>query len=142
MRLRDDGFTLIELLVVIVIIGVLAAVVAPRFLGRTDQAKVAAAQAQIENLSLALDSYQLDTGEYPSTQQGLAALLDKPSGTPEAKGWRGPYLKKKTLPDDPWGNPYVYVSPGKENPKEYDLVSYGRDGREGGDEDDADIVSW
>ncbi|MBN2713664.1 MAG: type II secretion system major pseudopilin GspG [Planctomycetes bacterium] len=139
---QSRGFTLIELLVVIIIIGVLAGVVGPRFLGRTDQAKVSAAQQQIENFSLALDSYQLDNGNFPSTQQGLDALIKKPSGSPEPKGWRGPYLKKKELPTDPWGNAYVYTSPGKNNPQEYDLVSFGKDGKEGGEGDDADITNW
>ncbi len=139
---RCREFTLIELLVVIIIIGVLAGVVGPRFLGRTDQAKVSAAQQQIENFSLALDSYQLDNGHFPSTQQGLAALIKKPSGSPEPKGWRGPYLKKKEVPTDPWGNPYAYVCPGKNNPQEYDLMSYGKDGKEGGEGDAADITNW
>lgn len=141
-RQRYLGFTLIELLVVIIIIGVLAGVVGPRFLGRTDQAKVSAAQQQISNFSLALDSYQLDNGNYPSTEQGLSALLKKPSGSPEPKGWRGPYLKKSEIPTDPWGNAYVYTAPGKHNTQEYDLMSYGKDGKEGGDGDNADVCNW
>ncbi len=141
-RVEENGFTLIELLVVIIIIGVLAGVVGPRFLGRTDQARISAAQQQIDNFSLALDSYQLDNGHFPSSQQGMAALVKKPSGSPEPKGWRGPYLKKKEIPLDPWGNPYVYVCPGKNNPQEYDLICYGKDGKEGGEGDDADITNW
>lgn len=136
------GFTLIELLVVIVIIGVLASVVAPRFFGRTEQGKIAAARAQIENMAVALDNYQLDTGYYPSGEQGLKALLSKPGGKPAAEGWRGPYLKAQELPKDPWGNAFVFVSPGKVNSEWYDLLSHGKDGREGGDGDAADVANW
>ncbi len=135
------GFSLIELLVVIVIIGVLAAVVAPRFFGRTEQGNIAAARAQIANLSVALDNYQLDTGYYPSNTQGLAALFQKPTGSPAPRNWRGPYLKAKEVPLDPWGNAYVYLSPGKINTEWFDLVSYGKDGKEGGSDDDADITN-
>jgi general secretion pathway protein G len=135
------GFTLIELLVVIVIIGVLASVVGPRFFGRTEQGKVAAARSQIENLAVALDNYQLDTGYYPSSEQGVAALIKKPAGKPPAEGWRGPYLKAQQVPKDPWGNDYVYISPGKINTQWYDLVSYGKDGKEGGDADNADLAN-
>jgi len=136
---RKYGFTLIELLVVIVIIGVLAAVVGPRLFGRTEQGKIAAARAQIENLSMALDNYQLDNGNFPSTEQGLKALLERPSGKPSANNWRGPYLKTQEMPVDPWSSPYLYISPGKVHPQWYDLLSYGKDGREGGDGDNADI---
>jgi len=108
--------------VVIVIIGVLASVVAPRFFGRTEQGNIAAARAQISNLSVALDNYQLDTGYYPSTTQGLAALFQKPSGSPAPRNWRGPYLKARDVP-------------------RYDLTSYGKDGAEGGSDDDADITN-
>ncbi len=136
------GFTLIELLVVIVIIGVLASVVGPRFFGRTEQGKIAAARSQIENMAIALDNYQLDTGYYPSGEQGLQALITQPSGNPPAQGWRGPYLKAKEMPKDAWGNAYTYESPGKINTEWYDLMSYGKDGREGGDGDAADITNW
>jgi general secretion pathway protein G len=136
------GFTLIELLVVIVIISVLAAVVGPRFFGRTEQGKIAAARAQIENISMALDNYQLDNGYFPSEEQGLRALMEKPSGRPHARNWRGPYLKARDVPVDPWGTPYAYVSPGKINTQWYDLMSYGKDGREGGEGDDADIANY
>ena len=139
---KRGGFTLIELLVVIIIIAVLAAIVAPRFIGKTDQARVAAAKAQIQDFSLALDSYQLDNGNYPSTEQGLKALIEKPTGKPEAENWHGPYLTRKKIPLDPWGNPYVYVCPGKHNPDSYDLMSYGKDGKEGGDGYNADITNW
>ncbi len=140
-RRRLLGFTLIELLVVIVIIGVLASVVAPRFFGRTEQGKIAAARAQIEALSMALDNYQLDNGYYPSTQQGLEALIERPAGRPPANNWRGPYIKSRGVPKDPWGAPYEYISPGKINPQWYDLVSYGKDARPGGEGDDADITN-
>ncbi len=138
---RQSGFSLIELLVVIVIIGVLAAVVAPRFFGRTEQGNIAAARAQISNFSVALDNYQLDTGYYPSGTQGLAALFEKPTGTPAPRNWRGPYLKAREVPVDPWGNAYVYLSPGKVNKDWYDLTSLGKDGAEGGSDDDADITN-
>ncbi|OSM07337.1 type II secretion system major pseudopilin GspG [Magnetofaba australis] len=137
----DKGFSLIELLVVIVIIGVLASVVGPRFFGKTEQGKIAAAQAQIENLAMALDNYQLDNGYYPSSEQGLKALLQQPSGKPPARNWRGPYMKAREVPMDPWGNAYQFVSPGKINPQWYDIVCYGKDGSEGGEGDDADITN-
>ena len=136
------GFTLIELLVVIVIISVLAAVVGPRFFGRTEQGKIAAARAQIENMSMALDNYQLDNGYFPSDEQGLKALVEKPSGRPSAANWRGPYIKAREVPLDPWGSEFVYQSPGKVNTQWYDLLSLGKDGREGGDEDAADIANY
>lgn len=136
------GFTLIELLVVIVIIGVLAAVVGPRFFGRAEQGKIAASRSQIENLGIALDNYQLDTGYYPSSEQGLTALVQTPSGNPPAANWRGPYLKAKEIPIDPWNSAYVFVSPGKINTDWYDLYSFGKDGQEGGEGDAADITNW
>ncbi len=136
------GFTLIELLVVIVIIGVLAAVVGPRFFGRTEQGKIAAARSQIENMAIALDNYQLDTGYYPSTQQGLQALVQQPSGQPPARGWRGPYLKAQNIPKDPWGSDFVFLSPGKVNANWYDLVSLGKDRAAGGDGDASDIANY
>jgi general secretion pathway protein G len=135
------GFTLIEMLVVIVIIGVLAAIVAPRFFGKTDEAKVAAAKAQIEDLSMALNSYQLDTGDFPTTQQGLKALVKKPTTPPVPDNWRGPYMSKNTVPQDPWNHPYIYTCPGKHNP-DFDLMSYGKDGKEGGTGDAADITNY
>ena len=138
---RAQGFTLIEMLVVIVIIGVLAAVVAPRFFGRTDDAKIAAARAQISNFALALDAYQLDSGRYPTTEQGLKALVEKPTTPPVPDNWRGPYLSKKELPLDPWKNPYGYVCPGTHNP-DYDLFSGGKDGKPGGSGENADISNW
>ncbi len=132
----SSGFTLIELLVVMVIIGLLAALVAPRFIRQEEKAKVKAARAQVELLGTALDTLRLDTGRYPSTQEGLEALRRKPGGL---TGWDGPYLKKE-VPLDPWRKPYIYRSPGQNGP--YDLISHGADGSPGGEGDDQDITSW
>ena len=135
------GFTLIEIMVVVIILGLLAVLVAPRVIGRLGQAKDKAARAQIELLGLALDAYRLDNGTYPTTQQGLEALWTKPATSPQPRNWAGPYLKKR-VPQDPWGNPYVYRSPGETNPDSYDLMSLGRDGSPGGEGEDADLRSW
>ncbi len=132
----SSGFTLIELLVVMVIIGLLAALVAPRFIRQEEKAKVKAAKAQIELLGTALDTFRLDAGRYPTTQDGLEALRRKPGGI---TGWDGPYLKKN-VPMDPWRKPYIYRSPGQNGP--YDLISHGADGSPGGEGDDKDITSW
>ncbi len=129
------GFTLVELLVVMVIIGLLAALVAPRLFPKLGKGKTAAAKAQIELLGQALDQYRLDTGYYPSTEQGLNALLSNPG----VEKWEGPYLKK-SVPLDPWGKPYMYQQPGTHG--EYDLFSYGRDGKPGGEGEDQDAASW
>jgi len=135
----QGGFTLLELLVVIVIIGVLATLVAPRFVGRTKEARIAAAKAQIEmHFGPALDMYELDNGQYPTTDQGLDALRVEPAKPPVPTNWKEPYLKKD-VPLDPWGNEYVYRSPGAHNPEGYDLESYGPDGRDGGGDD---IENW
>lgn len=133
------GFTLIEIMVVMVILGLLVAVVAPNIMGRSDQAKVTVAETQLTNITKALDLYRLDNSHYPSTQQGLEALVSRPSGTPEPKNWN-PDGYMKSIPEDPWGNDFQYVSPGMEGP--YDLYSYGSDGQEGGDGDAADISAW
>jgi general secretion pathway protein G len=135
---RSSGFTLIELLVVIVVIGLLAGLVGPLVFRNVGDAKVSAAKAQVELLSLALDQYRLDNDYYPSTAQGLEALRTAPTGEPAARNWRGPYLRK-AVPLDPWGRAYVYVSPGLRNPTSYDLLSFGRDGQPGGTGEDADI---
>jgi general secretion pathway protein G len=135
------GFTLIEMLVVVVIIGVLASIVGPRFFGKADEAKIAAAKSQLEVFSLALDSYQLDTGDYPSQEQGLKALVEKPNTGTIPKNWNGPYLRKREIPLDPWGRAYGYVKPGKRNP-DYDLYCLGKDGKDGGNGDNADIHNW
>jgi general secretion pathway protein G len=135
------GFTLIELLVVIIVIGLLASIVGPRILGRVSEAKSATARTQIELLGTALDNYKLDNGAYPTTEQGLAGLQEKPAREPIPPNWRGPYLQK-AIPTDPWGRPYNYASPGEHNPTGYDLWTLGRDGQPGGEGDDADITSW
>jgi general secretion pathway protein G len=127
------GFTLLELLVVIVIIGLLAGYVAPRYFSQVGKSEIQVARAQIDALEKALDQYRLDTSRYPSTEQGLDALTTKPAS--EAR-WQGPYLKK-SAPVDPWGRPYVYRAPGVKG--EFELVSFGRDGKPGGAGEDADI---
>lgn len=128
------GFTLLELLVVIVIIGLLAAYVGPRYFSQLGKSERGTAKAQIESFGRALDAYRLDTGHYPSTEQGLAALVTKPANEPK---WNGPYLQK-AVPLDPWGRVYAYKSPGAAG-ADFDLVSYGRDGQPGGDGDLADV---
>ena len=143
--MRRAGFTLIELLVVIAIIAVLAGVVAPEVLRNAGDAKGQAARTQVEMFALALDAYRLDNDEYPTTEQGLAALRTMPV-TGGASGalptrWRGPYLRR-VVPDDPWEKPYVYIAPGRVNPQSYDLYTFGRDGKVGGEGEDADVTSW
>ena len=135
------GFTLIELLVVITVIAILAGLVGPMVFRNVGDAKVSAARAQIELFALALDQYRLDNDSYPSSTQGLTALRENPTGVPEARNWRGPYLRK-SIPLDPWGRPYAYKSPGEANPESYDLLSLGRDGQLGGTGEDADVTSW
>jgi general secretion pathway protein G len=133
------GFTLIEILVVIAVISLLAALVAPNVFQHVGTAKDAAARSQIEMLGAALDSYRLDNGRYPTTDQGLDALWELPTLEPRPTNWRGPYLRK-AVPADPWRNPYVYLSPGELHPNGYDLVSLGADGLVGGEGEDADIT--
>lgn len=130
---RNSGFTLLELLVVMVIIGLLVGYVAPRYFSQIGKSEVKAARAQIDALEKSLDMYRLDTGHYPSAEQGLNALVQPPSG--EAK-WGGPYLSKG-VPNDPWGAPYIYKIPGSAS--EYDLISLGKDGKPGGEAENADI---
>ena len=138
-RGRTKGFTLIELMVVIVILGILAGLVLPRFMGRTEEAKRTKAKLQIENLEGALKLYKLDSGAYPSTEQGLDALVQKPTTGVVPRSWReGGYLEKAKVPADPWGRPYVYISPGIKN-KDFDLKSLGADGEEGGEGENADV---
>ena len=135
-RARATGFTLMELLLVLVIIGMLAALVGPTLYQRIKPAKQSAARAQLANFSTALDAFDVDCERYPTTQEGLAALRERPEG---AEKWNGPYLTKE-IPSDPWGHPYVYRAPGRSGG--YEILSYGADGREGGDGDNADINSW
>lgn len=133
---KAAGFTLLELLVVMVIIGLLAGFVAPKFFAQIGKSEIKTTKAQIDGLEKTLDQYRLDVGNYPTTEQGLAALNERPAGLSR---WSGPYLKK-AVPPDPWGNPYVYKSPGEHG--EYDLLSLGKDGQPGGSGDAEDIVSW
>jgi general secretion pathway protein G len=136
MRAKDQrAFTLVELLVVMAIIALLAALVGPKLFPKLGKGKQSAAKAQIELIGQALDQFRLDAGRYPTTQEGLNALMVNPGVT----GWEGPYLKK-ALPPDPWGKPYQYACPGTHG--EYDLFSYGRDGNPGGDGEDKDVTSW
>ena len=130
---KTAGFTLLELLVVIVIIGLLAGYVAPRYFSQVGKSEVQVARAQIDSLEKALDQFRLDVKRYPSAEEGLQALVAKPV---QASTWSGPYLKK-SLPSDPWGRPYVYRTPGQK--AEFELLSYGRDGKPGGNGEDADI---
>jgi general secretion pathway protein G len=133
---RIRGFTLLELLVVMVIIGLLASFVGPRYFSQVGKSEIKAARAQIDALEKALDQYRLDTGHYPSMEHGLGALVARPAN--ESK-WDGPYLRK-AVPLDPWGNAYVYRIPGQRG--EYDLVSYGKDGQPGGEGEASDITNW
>lgn len=131
------GFTLLELLIVIAILGLLASLVAPKLIGRIGKSKTVIAKAQIESFSTALETYRLDTGAYPSQEQGLKVLIER---TDTVRNWHGPYLKKKIIPNDPWGEPYIYKCPGTHS--DYDILSYGADKREGGKWEDEDIISW
>ncbi|HXG62035.1 MAG TPA: type II secretion system major pseudopilin GspG [Planctomycetota bacterium] len=134
-RRPRGGFTLIELLLVVVIIGILAAIVVPKLAGRSEDARIAAAKADLKTLAGALDRYEVDSGRFPTTEQGLAALLVKPSSAPEPKSWKGPYIDGRELPKDPWGNPYLYRFPGERNTQGYDLYSAGPDGQPGTEDD-------
>lgn len=135
-RLRQRGFTLLELLVVMVIIGLLAGYVGPKYFAQIGKSEIKATRAQIDSLEKALDQYRLDVGHYPTTEQGLAALMKHPAGE---NRWQGPYLKKD-VPADPWGSPYQYRQPGEHG--EFDLFSFGKDGKLGGDDENADITNW
>ncbi|MDP2167877.1 MAG: type II secretion system major pseudopilin GspG [Thermodesulfovibrionales bacterium] len=138
---RAPGFTLLELIIVVFILSLLAAIVAPKLIGRTDDARIAEAKVQIRNFETALKLFKLDTGFYPDTGQGLEALIEKPStGKIPGNYGEGGYLEQKKIPLDPWGNPYVYVSPGLNG--DFDIISYGADGNEGGSGKDKDIANW
>ena len=138
--LRDTrGFSLIEILLVVIIMGTLSAMVVPRLMGRSEQAKEAAAKADINvNIPTALKLYELDNGFFPSTEQGLEALIDKATTAPTPQNWNGPYLEK--MPVDPWGRPYQYASPGVHRPHDYDLYSMGK--KPGDEKTDDDIINW
>jgi len=140
-KIDNHGFTLIELMVVIVILGILAGLVVPRIMGRPEEAKQVKAKIQIECLESALKLYKLDNGMYPSTEQGLQALVESPEVGTLPKKWRkGGYLEKGRVPKDPWGNEFVYLSPGVND--DYDIISYGSDGVSGGEDKNMDINSW
>jgi|SRR3974390_38520 len=136
-RTSERGFTLVEMLVVITIIALIMALVGPRVLNFLGESKVKAARIQIQSIETALDLYALDTGHFPSSSEGLDALMQRPGGV---TSWNGPYLKGNAVPNDPWGRPYIYRSPGEHG--SYDIVSYGADGKEGGTGATADINSW
>lgn len=138
---NNKGFTLLEIIVVVFILSLLAAIVAPRIIGRTDDARITEGKVQIKNFETALKLFKLDNAFYPSTEQGLAALIEKPTtGQVPEKYREGGYLEQKKIPADPWGNQYIYISPGVYG--DFDLISYGADRKEGGEGKDADIKSW
>lgn len=136
-RLSVKGFTLIEVMVVVVILGILASIVVPMVMDKPDEARITKAKQDISAIQAALNFYKLDNFVYPATEQGLEALVQKPSGTPEAPNWK-PYLDR--VPTDPWGRPYLYLSPGTHG--EVDIFTYGADGQEGGEKANADIGNW
>jgi general secretion pathway protein G len=141
-RTNSAGFSLIELMVVMVILGLLAATLVPRIMDRPAEARVTKAKADIRALQTALRFYKLDNGRYPTTEQGLEALVEKPDLPPDPNNYRkGGYLEAESIPEDPWGNDYIYRSPGEED-REYEIISRGADGEEGGEEFDADISNW
>jgi general secretion pathway protein G len=136
-----NGFTIIEIMVVIVILGLLISIVGPRLIGRTDDARVSTARMQIEGLSSALKMYKLDMGSYPTTEQGLEALVTPPATDNNTSKWRkGGYLEKGKVPKDPWGNPYTYLQPGAHG--DFDIISNGADGVPGGEDYNKDITNW
>lgn len=138
---NKNGFTLIEIMVVIVILAMLAALVGPKLMGRSDDAKQTDTKVQIKNIETALKFYKLDNGNYPSTEQGLNALVTKPTVGLIPKSYKdGGYLESKKVPKDPWNNDYLYISPGEHG--DYDLYSYGADGAKGGEGKNSDITSW
>lgn len=139
-RMRPrKGLTLLELIVVIIVLGLLVGLVAPQIFGRIGEAKDTAAKTQMALIGTALDNYRLDNGSYPSTDQGLRALRERPAGGLPAANWRGPYLRKE-VPLDPWDRAYTYRSPGERNPNGYDLMTFGRDGKAAGTDEDADLI--
>ena len=138
---RERGFTLIELMVVIVILGILAGLIIPRIMGRPEEARRMKARVQMESIETALKLYKLDSGSYPTTEQGLQGLVEPPSVGEIPRAWRkGGYLEKGKVPKDPWGNEYVYLSPGMH--ADFDLISYGADGQPGGEDKNEDINNW
>ncbi len=140
-RFHNHGFTLIEIMVVIIILGILVAYIAPKFIGRAEEARRTAARVQMESIETALKLYKLDNGYYPTTEQGLQALVGPPTVGRLPRAWReGGYLEKGKVPKDPWKNDYIYLSPGLHG--DYDLISYGNDGEPGGESENADVNNW
>jgi len=140
---NDQGFTLLEIMVVVVILSILALYVGPKIMGRPQEARINAAMIQITSIETALKMYKLDNGAYPSTEQGLDALVQAPEVGQLANKWRkGGYMEKSKIPKDPWGNEYIYLSPGTYNTDSFDLMSYGPDGEPGGEDENADINNW
>jgi len=140
--LSEKGFTLLELMIVIIILGILATFLVPKIMEKPDEARVVKAKNDIKTIEMALKMYKLDNGIYPTTEQGLSALIEKPLIEPIPKHYReGGYLDTKKIPEDPWGNPYIYRSPGEEN-RDYEIICLGADGKEGGKGVNADIKSW
>ena len=138
---KRSGFTLVEIMVVVVIIGMLAALVGPRLMGQSDEARITTTRTQIKNIEQALELFHLNNGFFPTTDQGLIALIQKPTMPPEPRNYpNGGYLNAKSVPKDAWGNDFIYLCPGDEG--DYDVVSYGKDGREGGEGVNADISNW
>lgn len=141
LELRKSGFTLLEIIIVVLILSLLVGIVAPKIMGRADDAKIADAKIQIRNFETALKLFKLDNGFYPDTQQGLETLINKPTTGRIPNNYKdGGYLEQKKIPVDPWGNPYIYVSPGIHG--DFDIISLGNDGKEGGEGKDADITNW
>jgi len=142
-KLNNTGFTLLEIMVVVVILSILAMYVGPKIMGRPQEARINAAAIQIQSIETALKMYKLDNGAYPSTEQGLEALVQPPETGRLVKNWKkGGYLEKGRVPKDPWGNDYIYLSPGVYNTDDFDLMSYGPDGEPGGEDENADINNW
>jgi general secretion pathway protein G len=135
----SHGFTLVEIMVVVIVIGILASIIIPQFIGTTSDAKIAAAKGTVSELDSAVERFYVQMDRYPTTEEGLKVLVDPPTGD-DAKQWRGPYIKQ--LRNDPWGNPYQYVNPGTHHPTSYDIWSRGKDGVDGGDGENADIGNW
>jgi general secretion pathway protein G len=140
---RRGGFTLVEIMAVVVIMGLLAGLVGTAVVSNLAKARSETAAAQIKQLESALTFYQMDNGRFPTSDQGLQALVEKPSGAPEPRNYRdGGYLQTKTVPKDPWGQPYQYLSPGQQNPQSFDIWTLGADGAPGGDGGDRDVGNW
>jgi len=138
---KKRGFTLVEIMVVVVIIGLLAALIGPRLVGQSEVAKITAAKTQIKNFEQSLELYHLNNGFFPTTNQGLDALITKPTMPPEPKNYQnGGYLRARAVPKDPWGSEYIYICPGENG--DYDIISFGSDGKEGGQDGAADISNW